>query len=85
MIEVPFAFATRGFVCAARDAIVLMCMALGRGQPNRALIKGTVLVPSRRDLPGAVIPGKIDADSARALARSEPKVADEPGKLEPFD
>jgi hypothetical protein len=56
-----------------------------RGQPNRALIKGTVLVPSRRDLPGAVIPGTTERGSPQGLSRSEPKVADEPGKLEQFD
>ena len=62
-----------------------MCMALGRGQPNRALIKGTVLVPSRRDLRGAVIPGKVERGYPQGLSRSEPKVTDEPGKPEPFD
>jgi hypothetical protein len=63
MIEVPSAFAKRRFVCAARDA----CPDV----PSR----GRCLVPSRRDLPGALIPGKIDAASRDADAAGPKKAA----------
>ena len=69
MIEFPFTFHMR--VCVPCGTLIPMCVALGRGQPNRALIKGTVLVPSRRDLPGAVIPGTIERGSPQWLSRSE--------------
>jgi len=80
MTEVPSAFATRTSVCAARGTLVLMCMALGRAQPNRALIRGQCLVPSRRDLPGALIPGKIDAASRDADAAGPKKAAQRLGE-----